>query len=156
MIYEVVNMHDPVTIETDNEMVAMLAVLSLGEGAYGLQDETGRSVVPVLLFASPQQTKDWLDSTGINIGQMGNQYAAEIAECLRTALVCKPGERAKIMAKLGEDSGDIRTAMATWNDKKRSSMTDLCGFALSLAQAYEDHAAKNAAADNKREGSDDV
>jgi hypothetical protein len=46
--------------------------------------------------------------------------------------------------------------MATWNDKKRSSMTDLCGFALSLAQAYEDHAAKNAAADNKREGSDDV
>lgn len=131
MLFEIVNLSDPVTIEADDEKVAMAAVLMLGEGNYGLRAEDGRLVMPVLLLLNEAQLDAWMvENLGfavVGLSDFAEAHIAQIVACYETALVGDLQTRRSIIAALKAGGGDFAKARDTWNDEQRSSMNDICG-----------------------------
>lgn len=106
MKYELVNPHDPIFLETDDERFAKLAVLCLST-AYGIRDTDGNLVMPILLFGG-------MDEFLAN--EFGGRDAAN--ELVESNLL-------KI--------ADVLDSFSTQGD--RTSLSDVCTAAKSLAQS---------------------
>lgn len=147
-IYEISNPSDPVTLETDNELVAAVAVLLLGEGKMGLHRDDGETVLPIFLLAGPEDIDAWAKERGIEDGMQGlqgfvDEHRLEMAEVFETALVGKPGDRRSIMAALKAGGGDLKKALAAWNEEQRSSLNDICGVCFQYAERFREAAARS-------------
>lgn len=149
MIYEVSNPSDRVTIEADDDKVAIAAVLLIGEGQMGLDREDGQDTFPVLLLASHQQVEDTLIAKGFADGVKGySEFVGKnleaVAACLASAAVCSISERKGVLKVIEGSGRDPAVALAEWNETQRTSLNDICGVAHSYAKALREKAAKNA------------
>lgn len=142
MIFEVTNPSDPVTIMADDEAVAIVAALFMGNGAYGLVDKQGRTVLPIFAFASPETPKAWLKDRNLHLDMIIETRQQDLIECLRTALVGGFSDREAFEAIL-IDGIDHQAAINAWNDSKRTSTNDICGMAREIAKALEDSVSEN-------------
>lgn len=128
MIYEIINPSDAVTIEADDIGVAQATCIVLGRGQYGLTDEEGQEAMPLLLFG---RFDEWAEKNQFELESINKQL---IKDCLNSAICCTISERSAIAVAIGDDL----EAMARYNDKKRSSMNDICGRAFDLAEQVGD------------------
>lgn len=118
MKYELINPSDAIVLEADDLRDAACAALIVGAGAYGLSDESGDIVMPIMLFrldaAWIQSHFDEGDSRGTPedvVVRWLRDHSQGVATCLRsfrctgkrTSLndIC---ERAAQYAKLVEES----------------------------------------------------
>ena len=132
MIFEIINPSDAVTLESDDPLVAAMATLVLSRGTYGLTDENDESVLPIFLFGG---SEDWLKGHGIeDLGTYIDENWEAMAAVLETAVVGKMGKRKGIVAACEASGGDVKKALAAWNEQQRTSMTDICGSAFKLAE----------------------
>ena len=139
MIYEIINMSDPITIEADDVRVAAIATVFVGEGAYGLHDENGETVMPIMLFGDAQEALDgWCKEHEIEFDSFAEENREAIATCLETALIGDLPGRKSIIRLMEAGGGDIREALKTWNDENSSSLNDICGRAFALARALRE------------------
>lgn len=140
MIYEVVNPSDAVSIEADDSVVASAATILVGTGKYFLSAADGSKVdMPMMLFAKDPSAllQSWCEQVGFkDFDALMGKHIEAVATCLESSLVGDVSDRAgllEVFEKVG-DKGSIAEAMDAWNDKKRSSMNDICGRARSIAR----------------------
>lgn len=135
-LYEIVNPSDACTLAAESDAVACAAVLALGSGAYGLSDEQGGSVCPVLLFASPERTEAELQRLGVApLGDFLTANKDAIAACLDSVRVGSFDERRKLDRVLAHVPESNREgALAAWDDERRTSMSRIAASAKSLAK----------------------
>lgn len=82
MKYEVVNPSDSCYVYSDDPRIAAVAVAVASRGEYGLMSESGKSVLPILIFSD---FGEWLASVGIDpdgLLHFIEENAAKIAEVL--------------------------------------------------------------------------
>lgn len=145
MIYEIINPSDAVTIEAEDSLLASVAVIILGEGAYGLYDEDDRAVLPIFRFSDPEKLMRWLSDNGISPDKIDEFYAKngeEMATILESVVYGKVADRKAILAMTKNmTKTDKAKALADYNDEKRSSMNDIGTAALALAKVFRQKAA---------------
>lgn len=139
MLYEIVNPSDQMTIEADDPIVAGVAALYLGEGKIGLTAEDGTEAFPIMIFGGDEVLDQWLISVGIgkvdDLRAWALERRDEIAACLESVVYGSFSDRKGILATLkGKEHHEILTAMAAWNDEKRSSLNDFSRAAFMLAK----------------------
>jgi uncharacterized Rossmann fold enzyme len=130
VLYEIINPSDPITVEADDETVACVSVLVIGEGRYGLKDQDGRTVCPLFLFGGAME---WLAKRGVEIQSYLRDHETEIVACLESAAIGSVADRIGIIAAIGA-TGDKRAALRRWNESRRTSVNDICGCAHRFAQ----------------------
>ena len=150
MIYEIANPSDPVTLESDDPKLVAITILVTSQGKYGVTDEKGGTVLPVFLMAKAEDIDHWLKETfGMpfsDIDAYMTENALRMAELLETAMVCQPGQRKALMVSIEAGGGDVKKALAAWNEEQRSSLNDICGRCFSLAKAFrQTHAERSRA-----------
>ena len=145
MIYEIINPSDAVTIEAEDSLLASVAVIILGEGAYGLYDEDDRAVLPIFRFSDPEKLIRWLSDNGITPDKMDEFYARngeELATIMESAVYGKIADRKAILAMTdGMTKADKIKALSKYNDSKRSSLNDIGASCLALAKIFREKAA---------------
>lgn len=129
MLYEIINPSDSVTLEADDVDVARAACLLLGEGKYALHNENDEEVMPLLFLGG---FEEWIAEHDFNLERINDTQRPALIACLESASCCSPKDRRAIRAAIGDDPA----ALARYNDEKRSSLNDICGFAHKLAARY--------------------
>jgi hypothetical protein len=136
MLYEVNNPSDPISFECEDDTVAAVAGLFLGEGFYGVEDEQGKRVLPVLAFGGEASLQAWLKEQKLNLDEFMAIRSLDVAACLESTMVAQPGMRAAVLAAIGtEDPNERLAAIRRFNDKKRSSLNDIAARAHAMAKA---------------------
>ena len=140
MIYEIANPCDAVTIEADDSVLASVAVIVLGHGAYGLYDEDDRVVLPIFLLEKPEKLVEWLTDHGIDSNKMDEFYARngeEVAKILESMVYGKVEDRKALTAMTEKMSASDRLdAIEKWNESRRTSMNNIGADARNIAKAF--------------------
>lgn len=140
--YKIVTPSDRVIVTSDDELVAAIAVLFLGEGRYGLRRvDDDESVLPIFLFGGAEE---WLKERGIDdIGTYLREHATQIAVVLESAFYGSASElRALDAALAGQPDDAAAKARRTYNDMRRSSMNNIGTACLAYAERFRQIAAK--------------
>ena len=139
MILEILNPSDAVTIETDNIVPAGIAIMIVGDGWYGLENEEGEQVVPITVLGSSEA---WLKEHGVdNIEEYIKENRLKMAEILESVLYGHAEDRALFNAAIEKMSKeDAQLYREQWNDKKRSSLNDIGAACLHYAKAFREMA----------------
>ena len=124
-VYEIANPSDYVTIKTDNEMAACMAGMLLGEGKYGVRRVADDMMVcPMFLFGG---SDEWAEKTyQLTVQEILDRTREALPAILRTA-VC--GNR--------DDYERTTESRQEWNERKRGSMNNICGYADIMADRIE-------------------
>ncbi len=130
MIYDIVNPSDDVTFFADDLEVAYMVCLLLGEGRYGLNDEDGNEVMPLLLFGT---FEEWQKKNHFSFDTIYANKLDKVITALRTMMCCRVRERQAVIAAVGDDL----EALARYNDEKRSSLNNICDYAFVVANRLE-------------------
>lgn len=140
-LYEIINPSDEVHIEAADQMVACVAILFLGEGKYGLQNEHGESILPLFFFGGHE---GWLAQRGVpDLPEYLVTNVDAIADVLDTATLGSARDYAfyKSAVEAIDDPVKREAFREQWDDKKRSSSNNICAAARSLARALRARAA---------------
>jgi hypothetical protein len=138
MLYELVNPSDPVTFETPDFKVAALLTLYLGKGRFSAEtQEEGAPNVPMFFFGGAE--KWWQETFGETLDDSVSPLREPLAKALRTLCVGKASHRALFDSALAaiDDPAKRDAFVADWNDRQRSSMNDIMGYAHKLAGQLE-------------------
>lgn len=128
--YEVSNPSDRVTFEAPDDEVATLAVIILGEGAYGATSEDQERVCGIAIFGGiPTNTGG---VTEANLATRLEARKLDVAIALESLIYCSISDRAAVKAAGGD--------LSKWNEAKRSSMTNIGIRAAALAKAMRGQA----------------
>jgi hypothetical protein len=156
MLYEIINMSDPYTIEAKSLDVAFVACLCLGDGQYAFEpiDDEGNNVdaekIP-LFFGSLEQSgiQKWSQE---HFGELFQDVVArvrtekrlELADCLDSCLIGDAKDRDTYYAglKLIDDPAKRQQWLDRWHDKRRSSLNDIGGRAYAIAENFRKNAPK--------------
>jgi hypothetical protein len=135
--YEIINPSDAYTLQAKDPMVAALACMVLGEGAYGLEDEKGEEVCPFFIFGGDPDA--WLrENFGQGLEQALKSHAAEIAEVLDSVLIGGFDDRREYESAVAlmtpEGAAAYRAIRA---DIKRTSMNNIGAMAAKLATYFK-------------------
>jgi len=147
MIYEIANPSDACTIEAEDSVLAAVSILLLSNGAYGLYDEDGRTVLPIFAYSGPERLIEWLKDHGIEDGRTDEFFAKngqEMAKILESVAYGDFGDRKSITTLTDKMSaGDRLEALSKWNESKRSSLNDISAACIDLAKKIREETAGN-------------
>ena len=131
-IVELQNPSDAVTFEMDDVKIAGVAILILGNGAYGLEDDTG-TVVPIMLFGTHEK---WLKEQQINdLGEFVHANLIPMADFLESVCYGHRSEREAVEVACRRMSPqNAEEHRFWWNNKKRTSLNDIGKGCLALAK----------------------
>jgi len=138
MIYEIITPSDKVTFEADDHRVAIAAVILIADGKFGLVDEEGNDTLLPLLFSNREQIEAVLVDKGFEDGVKGLEaFIAEnksaISACLASSAVVSISDRKALLRALGNSGRELKDALSDWNEEKRTSLNDICGYAHALS-----------------------
>jgi hypothetical protein len=133
-LYEISNPSDACTVVAEEDAVACVAVMLLGEGMYGLDLGGGKSMPVMILGADPDR---WLqEECGRTIDDVLKRNLDEVIACLESLLYGTPAERFAFEESLEWIAEDQRAvAIAGWQDENRTSMNNIGRRAEQLAKA---------------------
>jgi len=132
MIYKLVNPHDAITFEAENEKVAIAGCMlfAVVGGYYGLR---AVGTDKDLCFFFPTKMDDEIDKhfgNATDALSFIDDHAAEIAAFF---LSCIYGDRRQFSKEQGKLKEEAREQhRIRWNDKHRSSMSDVSTAAIHL------------------------
>jgi len=142
-LYEIGNPSDPYTMECTDDVVAVVAVLFLGEGAYFLKPlnrpDSGASLAPFLLIDGETRLQKWCDDHGVaDLGEWAIDHAEAVAAALDSVLVGSAADRQtfeKMLACVSSEEERAK-ARAVYYEGKRTSMNQIGRRAQQLAAKF--------------------
>lgn len=139
MILEIINPSDPYTMEADDLAVAAAAILFIGNGKLGLQDDKEETVLPLVAFSGVDVGEWFKAEFGRDLGHVFEHDKLAIADALDTVLIGNKRDRELyIETRRRLSAEDVLSYRDTWHDKKRSSMTDIGQAAWDTAKRIRD------------------
>jgi len=141
MFYEVVNPSDKITFEADNDLVAGLMSLLLGDGRFGCINQDEKLILGIWLIDAEGNYNAWLESHGYSLDSLQAAIDANVDALIRafaSLLVCSFDKRTSLVAELA-DNDDIAEACRTHNEKHRTSMNNICGYGLEYVVSLREH-----------------
>ncbi len=119
-------------------------MLWLSEGHYGLLDEQGNLVLPVLAFGGAEEWYAGRFGRSLEEGldrAKNPVFRAQVVACLRSFLVGGSRDRRIVEDALArmDSEADRAEWLAARHDANRTSMTDIGGIAARLADRIEQH-----------------
>jgi hypothetical protein len=141
MLYEIINMSDPYTMEAHSLDVAAVACLLLGSGQYALDPfEEGAERVPMFMFGDPDPWFQQHFGKPLKqvIADVRTNKRAEIADCLDSVLIGKRRDRETYLAALAliDDPAKQQEWRDRWLDDRRSSLNNIGGRAYKIARNF--------------------
>lgn len=139
MLWEIINMSDPYTIEADCLDAAFVACLFLGRGQYAFEPITeGIEQIPMFMFGG---TEEWCEShfhepLEVVINRMTTIQSFDLVMCLESCLIGKAADRETYTAGLNliDDPVKRETWRTKWLEDRRSSMNNIGGRAYEMAK----------------------
>ncbi len=137
MIYEIVNMSDPYTIEARSLDVAFVACLFLGSGQYAFKPlEEGAEEVPLFLLGGAEQwcRAHFAESVENVVGLVTGQRL-DLAACLESCLIghLKDRETYRAGLELIDDADKRIQWRERWHNDRLSSMNNIGARAYRMA-----------------------
>lgn len=138
-VWNLINPSDRITFVAADHDVAAAVTVCVGEGRYGADEIGGDEKVPLMMFSADDA---WAKQTfgDASVRELINRVVEEKPEAFRAALAsfCL-GDREVLDAALAaiDDEGKRAAFVATWNDRHRSSMNDIVGYAHGLVERLE-------------------
>lgn len=140
LLYEIINPSDHATFAAPNRMIAALVVCVLGGGAYGgraeIDDEANG--VPIFLLGG---FDEWWEKTfpDEELEGITARHRVALAKSLRTVTYASFADRHLFDSAMAaiDDHAKREAFIEEWNDRKRTSMTNIMGRAHELAQRLE-------------------
>ena len=128
-VFEIINPSDAYTIEGDFE-ACCAAVLFLGNGRYGMQNQDGSKETPAFfLFGATEKALDdlWIKEFGHGLEAFCKEKKSEIGAAMRSVLIGNYADRQIVnMALAGMPDESTRKAwLAARHDPKCSSLNDI-------------------------------
>lgn len=140
IVYEIINPSDAMTIEAEDDRVAVAAGILLGEGKIGLTSEDGREVLPLMFLAPESYIDDFLGKLyPEKLGEFIGAHREAVAKCLESIVYGHLSDRKAIVAAVGVDAAP--EALARFNDAKRTSLNDFSAYAHQLANGLRKRSA---------------
>lgn len=134
MIYEIVNPSDAYTMESDHFLEAAVAVLLLGNGAYGIHNHDRSESSPVL-FGWDEWLKQEIGDEAA-IASFFTEHTPGIAKALASVMPGHSADRETILsATKFMTPHDAQTYLAEVHDRMRSSLNNIGSRAWALAKA---------------------
>jgi len=140
MLYEIINMSDPYTIEASSLDVAFVACLLLGDGQYGFKPlEDGEEEIPLFLFGGCKEwsQKHLRENPQAILDRVTTDAAKrlELADCLDSCLIGRQQDRETYRSgfDLIDDPAKRERWRAKWHDDRRSSLNNIGGRAYLMA-----------------------
>ena len=137
MIYEIINMSDPYTIEAHSLEVAAVACLCLGRGQYAFEPVEVDTKVPMFMFGDADSW--FMDRFGVDLRTVMDRVMAEgleLAACFESCLI--GGERDRQTYQRGlaliDDPTKREEWRLKWHEARRSSLNDIGGRAWEMAK----------------------
>lgn len=124
-LYELVTPSDPITFYAPDDNIAEAIGLFVGGGKAGIKTTDG-SEVPSTMIMFCGMAKGQLE----RFNKTMDDRIDEVIAAGKTFAVCEVGFREEYDT-ITENSTNIE-AIATWDERHRSSMSDWCGFARTL------------------------
>jgi hypothetical protein len=143
-LYEIINPSDQCSVAADEDAVAAVAVLLLGDGFYGCQRDDGTSLHTLIAFAGPGALDAVLADLGIaDLADYLVATSPAIATCLESLMYCGLGDRRALETVFEDFTDEARTeAVRRYNDERRTSMSNIGARAAAIAaRLREKHAA---------------
>lgn len=140
LLYEIINPSDHATFIAPNRMIAALVVVLLGGGAYGgraeIDDEANG--VPIFLLGG---FDEWWKETfpDEDLEGVSARHRVALAKSLRSVTYARFADRHLFDSAMAaiDDPAKREAFIEEWNDRKRTSMTNIMGRAHDLAQRME-------------------
>lgn len=132
-------------MDSDDPPSACAACLLLGNGAYGLNDQDGKSHCPILIFGGdPNQSVKAIH--GLTLDEILANRKPQIAAALESFLIGSIGERHLFAeAKDRMTPADAAEYARLRHDQLRSSMNNIGERAQELAARLREHLAETTA-----------
>jgi hypothetical protein len=146
MLYKIINMSDPYTIEANSLDVAVIACVLLGGGQYAFDPlEDGGTKIPMFAFGGTDEwCKEQFGKTLAEVDEIVRRdKLAELADCFDSCLIGSLGERELFFDAIKPitDPKERHDYWFKYHDKRRSSMNDIGGRAKALAKRMRDNTA---------------
>jgi len=126
-LYEFITPSDPITFYAPDDEVATAVAVFVGRGQAGCVNvQTEKHLDTVMIFLAPAEA-DKRAHVAVDIVKTRTQ---ECLSAAKTFAVCGPSGR-EIYDDYTEN-GTNAEKVAKWDDKKRSSLNDWCGYARGL------------------------
>lgn len=136
MLYSIVNPSDPYTIESSSLDVAVMAVILLGQGNYGLTSLDGGQDVPMFTFGGGDE---WCrihfkeDIMGLS-NRVMDENLSEVADSLDSVLYGDKKDRIEFIESTKDmDRNNFLAERIMRQDSRRSSMNDIGERAYRMA-----------------------
>ncbi len=141
MLFEIINMSDSYTLKSDDVEAACMAVTYLGEGAYGLEEIDGDFKMPIFLFGGYEEF--FKITFNHSFEESNKLYTGEkvdvMIDALKSIVIGSRSDRDIFESATSKitDEAERKKFIDEWNDKKRSSMNDIGGYAQKLVKRFE-------------------
>lgn len=146
MLYKIINMSDPYTIEANSLDVAVIACVLLGAGQYAFEPlEDGGTKIPMFAFGG---VDEWCkEQFGKSLQELNDAVMqdkiAELGDCFDSCLIGNRSERELFFDAIKPltDPKERHDYWYKYHDKRRSSMNDIGGRAKAFAKRMRDKSA---------------
>lgn len=155
MIWEIVNPSDACTIEAPTLEPAALACILIGtSGQYALDPEDGNkeNSFPMMMFVQDAD-KYWITHFGHNMLEGFKAHGDDVITALQSIIYGSIADRHTFFRLLGTVEPDKQTEFRRrWNDNRRTSMNDIGGRAMLMAEKLAERAAQAAGKEAASDG----
>ena len=138
-VYEIINPSDMMTIEAEELKVAVISILHVSNGAYGLENvDDEKDEFPIFLLGGWREW--WKEKYKDDPDEYADKHEKEIIDCLNSVMLGDANDRKlyKTGIDLMKDEESKETFKKQWHETKCSSMNDIAGACWQTAKLLKE------------------
>ena len=139
MLFDIINPHDPYTLEADDLEIAANAIALIGRGQYGLQQLSGDKSATMPMFPVTGHdewfTKQFGRDFATSLNYVMENRAADLAKALASVSIGTPAQKREFEQEAADckDEEEFQALLAKRHDAIRTSMVDIGRIAWGIA-----------------------
>lgn len=139
MLFNIINPHDPYTLEAPDLEIAANAIALIGKGAYGLHELSGDQSGNVPLFPETGHdewfTKQFGRDFSASLNHVMDARAGDLSKALASVFIGTPADKRAFEQEARDcvDEEEFHALLTKRHDEKRGSLNDIGRIAWGMA-----------------------
>lgn len=136
MLYELINMSDTVTFHAENDKVAYLVSIIVGDGQYGCENTENGSKLPTIMMFRSDPEYDINQYLGCDIESFRDQNVESIKSALKSFAYCPCGEHRSLFDRAVKEmpKDELQVFLKKHENERRTSMNRIVQCAWNMAE----------------------